>query len=608
MGPAGGDLSPTLADLSRQTQTALQPRPPMAQPSPELGWDPQQPFAAPTAGAAPTGDVGGGYGPMGVPEGPPTAGAAPTGDVGGGIQGAPPAEAEQPFPPGRADVAGTPELPGGAFGGGSPTQQPTQRFDPTTGETVQAPSPPKVPTGPAQAAPGTTASTGPVSSRGQPSPFQTGVNPLKFMGDIFNLLRGNPFPLMSDLSGLAGQAMGLPPGTPGSATPGAPGAPGTATPTGPAAAPAGTQDTSKLPGAPNGPDPKPDDELGQRRKQWYAQNPNAGTFPEDSNVPQGPTKEGGTLAGGEDLSAKTKASGVTGNFFSNGKAAQAGISDRPGQNITSITDNYGHTVKVNAHAAPYFKDFLNDLQANGYKVNDVQGFVNRNKNLPGGQQGGPSEHAFGNAIDINPKQNSQGTGRGNMPANIEEIAARHGLTWGGRAEWGRYNDPMHFEWTGVTGAPGAQAAQAAQAAGNTTAAATGNGNLSGNLVNRVQQFEGYSARAYPDGSQYSIGYGTRATSPNEVIDQATAQQRLNSELGQSQASVDRFAPGLPQNVRDGLTSLDYNTGSGWQRGPIGQAIRSGDYQRAAQLIQQYHISQPGHVSRRAWEAQQVMGQ
>jgi GH24 family phage-related lysozyme (muramidase) len=167
------------------------------------------------------------------------------------------------------------------------------------------------------------------------------------------------------------------------------------------------------------------------------------------------------------------------------------------------------------------------------------------------------------------------------------------------------NDSNHIQMNDLQGRP---YPYTPQAGGQPAAATADTGNLSPNLVNRVQQFEGFSARAYPDGSQYSIGYGTRATSPNEVIDQATAQQRLNSELADSQRSVDRFAPNLPQSVRDGLTSLDYNTGSGWQRGPIGQAIRAGDYQRAAQLIQQYHISAPGHVSRRAWEAQQVMGQ
>jgi hypothetical protein len=55
-----------------------------------------------------------------------------------------------------------------------------------------------------------------------------------------------------------------------------------------------------------------------------------------------------------------------------------------------------------------------------------------------------SEHAFGNAInpDRNPFSNKT-----NLPANISDMAAKHGLTWGG--DWGRGSrDNMHFEWTG----------------------------------------------------------------------------------------------------------------------------------------------------------------
>jgi hypothetical protein len=58
-----------------------------------------------------------------------------------------------------------------------------------------------------------------------------------------------------------------------------------------------------------------------------------------------------------------------------------------------------------------------------------------------------SEHAYGNAIDINPDRNPFHSGKTDLPANVSEMAARHGLTWGG--DWGKGSqDPMHFEWTG----------------------------------------------------------------------------------------------------------------------------------------------------------------
>jgi hypothetical protein len=60
-----------------------------------------------------------------------------------------------------------------------------------------------------------------------------------------------------------------------------------------------------------------------------------------------------------------------------------------------------------------------------------------------------SEHAFGNAIDINPDRNPF-SNKTNLPANISDMAAKHGLTWGGDWQSGS-RDPMHFE---LTGAPG----------------------------------------------------------------------------------------------------------------------------------------------------------
>jgi hypothetical protein len=56
---------------------------------------------------------------------------------------------------------------------------------------------------------------------------------------------------------------------------------------------------------------------------------------------------------------------------------------------------------VNKVAAPHFKTFLDELEGTGYKINDVGGFNPRNK------RGGNtlSEHAFGNAIDVNPDRN-----------------------------------------------------------------------------------------------------------------------------------------------------------------------------------------------------------
>lgn len=133
-----------------------------------------------------------------------------------------------------------------------------------------------------------------------------------------------------------------------------------------------------------------------------------------------------------------------------------------------------------------------------------------------------------------------------------------------------------------------------------------------NLVAGVKGFEGYSAKAYPDGRQTSIGYGTRATSPNEVIDQAEADRRLNSELGKAQGIVQAFAPNAPPGVQNALTSLTYNAGDKWTRSGLGALVKAGDYQGAQQRLLQYNkaggVTNQGLVNRRQQEAQWMNGQ
>lgn len=113
------------------------------------------------------------------------------------------------------------------------------------------------------------------------------------------------------------------------------------------------------------------------------------------------------------------------------------------KNITTITTKSGKSAKVHKDAAPYFTGFLNELEDSGYKINDLGGYNLRYKR--NGRS--LSEHAFGNAIDINPLKNPMGSSlRTDMPPNISDLAAKYGLSWGG--DWKSAKDAMHFEWTG----------------------------------------------------------------------------------------------------------------------------------------------------------------
>jgi D-alanyl-D-alanine carboxypeptidase len=111
------------------------------------------------------------------------------------------------------------------------------------------------------------------------------------------------------------------------------------------------------------------------------------------------------------------------------------------QNLVTITAPNGESWRVNKKGAPAFQAFLNDLAATGYVPKSSGGFNYRKK------RGGTSlsEHAYGNAIDINALSNAMGSSATDMPGNVAELAAKHGLEWGGT--W-KNPDPMHFEWMG----------------------------------------------------------------------------------------------------------------------------------------------------------------
>jgi GH24 family phage-related lysozyme (muramidase) len=87
------------------------------------------------------------------------------------------------------------------------------------------------------------------------------------------------------------------------------------------------------------------------------------------------------------------------------------------------------------------------------------------------------------------------------------------------------------------------------------------------LQTMVKHFEaggekaGFHAEAYPDGRQWSIGYGTKAV-PGETITKEEAQRRLEGELAKHAARVDRIAGylKLKPHERDALISFDFNTG------------------------------------------------
>lgn len=113
------------------------------------------------------------------------------------------------------------------------------------------------------------------------------------------------------------------------------------------------------------------------------------------------------------------------------------------EHLTQIATASGKTVNVNKVAAQAFQGLINDLEARGYEIKTLGGMDMRaNKSNPSML----SQHALGNAIDINAKTNAYGQSTHDMPKDIGAIAKKWHLSWGG--EWNSVKDPMHFEYSG----------------------------------------------------------------------------------------------------------------------------------------------------------------
>ena len=115
-------------------------------------------------------------------------------------------------------------------------------------------------------------------------------------------------------------------------------------------------------------------------------------------------------------------------------------STKTGIGLSTISTASGLTADVNAKFASQFQSLVDDLEATGYQIKSIGGYNYRN--IAGTNK--LSNHAFGNAIDINPQANPMGRNLiTDMPTGISAIAARNGFDWGG--DWKSKKDAMHFE-------------------------------------------------------------------------------------------------------------------------------------------------------------------
>jgi GH24 family phage-related lysozyme (muramidase) len=109
----------------------------------------------------------------------------------------------------------------------------------------------------------------------------------------------------------------------------------------------------------------------------------------------------------------------------------------------------------------------------------------------------------------------------------------------------------------------------------------------------VKEQEGFEPKAKWDYKQYTNGYGTKALSPTETIDQATAETRLRSELASAVAAMKQFIPNAPIGVQQGMVDAVFNLGTEWEHQTLGTLLAQGNYAEAKTHLMQYvHAGNP----------------
>lgn len=91
------------------------------------------------------------------------------------------------------------------------------------------------------------------------------------------------------------------------------------------------------------------------------------------------------------------------------------------------------------------------------------------------------------------------------------------------------------------------------------------------MIDVIKDFEGFRAKAYWDNSQYTVGYGTRASGPDVTVTRAEAEQLLRQMLKDTyEPIVNNFCKKNgkqpTQQQFDAMLDLTYNVGGSWTTG------------------------------------------
>ena len=192
--------------------------------------------------------------------------------------------------------------------------------------------------------------------------------------------------------------------------------------------------------------------------------------------------------------------------------------------------------------------------------------------------------AIGKPITVTPQENinnrfPSGTG---LP-NAIQYGQSTAPAWLGTA-----TTALPFSGTQPVQAPAQNLGTVSLTTSNVTLPSGSSQVLTSAFVDQVKKFEGFSSKAYWDYKQYSIGYGTRASGPNDTTDTTAATQRLVEELTKAANVVENVNKDLPVGVKQALTDLTFNAGSKWTQQGLGDAARAGDIDRILAILPQYN--------------------
>ncbi|MFG1302180.1 M15 family metallopeptidase [Xanthobacter sp. V3C-3] len=123
-----------------------------------------------------------------------------------------------------------------------------------------------------------------------------------------------------------------------------------------------------------------------------------------------------------------------------GGGGGGGSGSAPPPGLTKVTTKSGKTAWVPTAGAAQFQGFLNDYEAAGGNIDDLQGFNDRDiRGMPGVK----SAHGREGAIDINPAPSNPFDVTRPMIPETAELAKKWGLGWGGnwssRKDWGHFS-------------------------------------------------------------------------------------------------------------------------------------------------------------------------